>query len=332
MNGKNGIVIQIDVMKSVEIDLKKKTKESKRPKRIDEYDYNDPFIEPFEGETQAVMVECNLNDFFVYRGELPYSAKKVLSVWESRSLREQLKNDKKDKNDNVQIEATKKSDLKHSNEVVNNISDKEIKKLNTAGEKKYRRNAKTEKRTTEYILSLFKHKIDEYKKEQSEDIEFESFMYMLMLKSFEKERSIDIDAASVNVIDSENRWNEYISLYLDKIRESAHKIINEIHTDIQDPKYYPETPSQFKGFGNKKFLHNLCEYHLLFVKMAFIEDRSQLFSVVVQKAHFNIRDLFEDSCKNAGQTQSYMIRYISHDLDVKNIFDDKANEKESEDE
>jgi len=326
--------IQIDVMKSIEIDLKRKTKESKRLKRIDEYDYNDPFIESFEGEAQAVMVECNLCDFFVYRGELPYSAKKVLSMWESRTLREQLKNNEQNKNDDSCTETTKKSDAKHSDEFINNTTEKDAKELNAANEKKYRRNIKTERRTTQYILSLLKHEIDECKKEGSEDVGFESCLYMSMLKSFAKEWNINIDETSIDAVNSKSSCDEYTKLYLDNIRRNAYKVLDEIRADIQDQKYYPESPSLFKGFSNKRFLQNLCKYHLLFVKMAFIEDKTQLFSAAVQKAHFNIRDLFEDSCKNPGQTQSHMIRYISHDLGVENIFEDKAikiNSKGSED-
>lgn len=82
------VEIQVDLMQPQEVDLGEKRMQKKRVK-VDEYDYNDPFIEPFEGEAQAVMIECSLDDFFVYAGELPHSARKALSIYKTKKAREE---------------------------------------------------------------------------------------------------------------------------------------------------------------------------------------------------------------------------------------------------
>jgi len=65
----------IDVFGSQEIDMMQTR--PKKQRKIDDYDYNDPFFEPFEGETDAVDVECKLENFYVYKGSLEDDAKKV---------------------------------------------------------------------------------------------------------------------------------------------------------------------------------------------------------------------------------------------------------------
>ena len=67
--------IQINIFESMEIDLKP-TKEKKR-RRVDDYDYNDPFLESFEGEFDVVELECKLENFFVYKGKIDGEPKRI---------------------------------------------------------------------------------------------------------------------------------------------------------------------------------------------------------------------------------------------------------------
>lgn len=70
--------IDIDVFGSREVNIN--PQERKRKKRIDDYDYTDPFIEQFEGEDDAVELEPHIENFFMYEGSLPERASKVLST------------------------------------------------------------------------------------------------------------------------------------------------------------------------------------------------------------------------------------------------------------
>ncbi|WUR04956.1 uncharacterized protein VNE69_11120 [Vairimorpha necatrix] len=77
--------ITFDVLKSTEVDLKKTVTEKKRRRsKLDEYDYEDDFIEAFEGENEQVELECSLNNFFVFQGPLPYSTRKVINFFKTK--------------------------------------------------------------------------------------------------------------------------------------------------------------------------------------------------------------------------------------------------------
>lgn len=75
--------ITFDITKSLEVDLSTKKKQ-KRRKRVDDYDYTDNFIEPFEGEEDLVEIECSISNFFVYQGILPGSIKKVINQYKNK--------------------------------------------------------------------------------------------------------------------------------------------------------------------------------------------------------------------------------------------------------
>lgn len=77
--------ISFDITKSQEVDLSQpSTQKKRRKKRNDDYDYDDDFIESFDGETDLVDIECSLSNFFVYQGPLPYSTKKVLNFFKNK--------------------------------------------------------------------------------------------------------------------------------------------------------------------------------------------------------------------------------------------------------
>ncbi len=71
----------IDVLKSVEIDLKE-TKNKKRYK-TDDYDYKDEFLASFSGEEDLVEIECFIKDFFIYKGEITENPKLLLKKYEN---------------------------------------------------------------------------------------------------------------------------------------------------------------------------------------------------------------------------------------------------------
>lgn len=70
--------VDIDVFGSKEIDIN--PQERRRKKKIDDYDYTDPFIERFEGEDDAVEIEPHIENFFMYEGTLQEKPSKVLSA------------------------------------------------------------------------------------------------------------------------------------------------------------------------------------------------------------------------------------------------------------
>ncbi|OQS55195.1 hypothetical protein EHP00_1440 [Ecytonucleospora hepatopenaei] len=72
---KDLIEIEIDFTKQKEIDLK--PKEEKKRKKFEDYDYDDDFLERFEGDDQLVDLDCNIENFFVYKGEVDDNPKRI---------------------------------------------------------------------------------------------------------------------------------------------------------------------------------------------------------------------------------------------------------------
>lgn len=75
-DGMENIQIDVDVFGSKEVEMAPAPK-IKRRRQQDDYDYNDPFFESFEGELDAVEIECKLENFFVYRGQMSEDPKKI---------------------------------------------------------------------------------------------------------------------------------------------------------------------------------------------------------------------------------------------------------------
>lgn len=68
--------IEFDVCESREVNVC--PRDVRRKRRVDDYDYNDPFIEHFDGEDDAVEIEPHLQNFFIYEGQLHDKPSKVL--------------------------------------------------------------------------------------------------------------------------------------------------------------------------------------------------------------------------------------------------------------
>lgn len=67
--------IPINIFESLQIDLK--PVKPKKRRKTDDYDYDDPFLEPFEGEFDVVELECKLENFFVYKGTMEDDPKRI---------------------------------------------------------------------------------------------------------------------------------------------------------------------------------------------------------------------------------------------------------------
>lgn len=75
--------IDIGAMKEIDLEQASAIKRPRKSKEND-YDYTDPFIEPFEGDVTAVLLECKMEDFFVYSGLLPSTAKRALRSYQNQ--------------------------------------------------------------------------------------------------------------------------------------------------------------------------------------------------------------------------------------------------------
>lgn len=307
MSPENEVIIQVNVMEPKEIDLRKKEKQKKRRQRTDEYDYNDPFIEPFEGETQMVMIESSLEDFFVYKGELPYSAKKVLSVHKARERAKVMKGP------SINASGQKAEERR-----------KEPKKLRVSvGKGRRGRIPKSDTKICDCLANLIKSEvcnIGETSRDESDYMEY--YVSLRILEAFQKEREVDWCIPDLDTLKKPSV--EEIARHLKKSESAMNELFNRIAEEIQNYQLYSEDLSLFKGFQKESFLLNTCKYFLLFIKISFMGQEGMTFNKARKEAYVNVLGLFPNTCKNSTQTQYYLGKYISQTCEMKDFAEDNS--------
>ncbi|ADM11410.1 uncharacterized protein Eint_041210 [Encephalitozoon intestinalis ATCC 50506] len=318
MNFEKEITVQVSVMESKEIDLLKKEKPRKRRQRADEYDYNDPFIEPFEGETQMVMIECKLEDFFVYKGRLPYSAKKVLSVHKARERSKLLKSGT--------------GSLDKGNDVKKERSKGKLSNTKTlASKRKYGKIPKNDTKICDCLASLIKSGIEKLERPiQPGDCKTEYYVSLMVLEIFQKERELDWGLPGLD--SAEKPSDEEANKYVKDCENKMEGVFSAIAEDIRSYHLYSEDLSLFKGFQKEGFLFNVSEYFLLFIKTSLMNQKSISFNKARKEAYNNILDLFPNTCKNSTQTKYYLTKYILQTHGGKDLIGDSDREHGEKDE
>lgn len=106
--------IKFNILESQEVDLSENQEQKKRKRKVDDYDYEDDFIEPFEGEDELVDIECKLENFFVYKGQLKQSCRRILSTFKNRIKRKskQVVDKPTEEKKNISYTADVNDDLK----------------------------------------------------------------------------------------------------------------------------------------------------------------------------------------------------------------------------
>lgn len=298
--------VQIDIMTPQEIDLGNGTRGRRRRQKVDEYDYNDPFIEPMEGETQAVMIECSLEDFFVYSGQLPYSARRAMSVYKARKAREE----KKDREGGTEGEKTCDRDQAagdHSSPADGGRS--------TPKKTKWGRIPKGDLKTCECLASLISSELKRTRNSGLRDSEVECYAYGLALRRFQEERGMGTDLEDV-----EKPSSVEIGEYLERSRMEMSKVFDDITGDVHNHRLYTENFSLFKGFNKEEFMCSLTRYFLLFMKVSFLGDSDMSFNRARREMYSNVLGLFSTMCRNSSQIQHYLTKHISQVHGVENIF------------
>lgn len=76
------VIIKIDFASQKELDLA--PPEKKKRARTEEYDYDDDFMDAFEGDEQLVDIECKLENFFIYKGEIPDEPRRIVRKYKTQ--------------------------------------------------------------------------------------------------------------------------------------------------------------------------------------------------------------------------------------------------------
>ncbi|KAF7684727.1 hypothetical protein TCON_0078 [Astathelohania contejeani] len=98
------MIIEFDLWDSKEINLCPDMPKQKRKTAVDDYDYDDEFIEKVEGELDPVYIDCNIDDFFIYSGRLTQDLKTI-------ARKEKQKRQRKKENDQTNENTVNKGNL-----------------------------------------------------------------------------------------------------------------------------------------------------------------------------------------------------------------------------
>ncbi|WEL38469.1 hypothetical protein PFJ87_04g01430 [Encephalitozoon hellem] len=315
MSPENEVTIRVNIMESKEIDLGKKEKLKKRRQRVDDYDYNDPLIEPFEGETQMVMIECSLEDFFVYKGELPYSAKKVLSVHKARERAKLAKS------------SSAGSPDKETSKRKREMKEKPKKLEAPTGKRRRGKIPKSDTKICDSLANLIKSEIEDLRNpEEPECNSVECYVSLKVLEEFQKEREADWSIPASDTL--RKPTDEEMAEYLKRSESAMNETLNAISEEIRNYQLYSDDLSLFKGFQKEDFLLKTSKYFLLFIKISFMSQEGTSFNKARKEAYSNVLDLFPEACRNATQTQYYLAKYISQICKAKGFAEDDKKHDE----
>lgn len=348
---KEGSRIMFDIFGNKEIDLLPVIKKQ-RKKQVDDYDYNDPFFESFDGEFDPIDIECKLENFFIYKGDLVENPKKIIKKYNKESKKEEMKRNSINKKKKT-IENVKKEDLTFSFEKTKDI-------------KKYYKNKK-EPIYTNLISWLFYYEnelISSYirdsddknsgiNREQILDFNHEEIYYYFLneftneskskdnltlsdelentqkdnniLEEFLKENMV-ISCANVytnntilNSLNNKFKKNEITInkeeriIYLKKLVNNVETIYDCILKELSSEINYSTEKKTFLKFRSDKFMNLIIAFYMNYIKY-YCLNSGEIIIKSKNKAFKYLSSGFNENCTNANRLKFYIRRYIEEYL------------------
>lgn len=280
--------IPINIFESIQLDLNPVTKKKKR--RVDDYDYNDDFIETFEGEFDPVELECKLENFFIYKGKMEEGPKRI-----ARKYNNALK-----KTNLVDI-------LVNSNQKTSSCNALPILfEFQTMLSKMFNPNSKYKKETKfENILMCLVFLTESKSK-------FDSFLTQKLLNLYNNEK-FEIDS-SLQQEFSEGSNDKEIELK-NKIEESFRELLKLCN----DKAHYSGDRKTCTLFQDEAFLKSVVEFLINYSKYYALKTTETLQSIKNSALEY-LNLMFPEQCTNKIRMKHYLSKYI-HSQIVKSNFD-----------
>lgn len=302
--------IKINILESLEVNLAPMSYKKRR--QVDDYDYNDPFLESFEGELDAVEVECKLENFFVHKGEMKDDPKRIIKKYR-RQQQKSLRN-----NENL-------ADIKpnNTNPLVFPFENKLAHLFKTKA--KYKKD------------NIFGNSIIDFLKLQICEDEFDGFLgdtlialNEKMTKNFiEKNNSKEEnDTSSKEQLENSQNvtgkeFREYISsnlakldpdgTKLAKLREKIQRNFNIIEKLVCDIENYSPDKKLFKKFEEDDYLSSATEFILIYMKYYSVASEMQ-YAHIRNSAMEYLIIMIPSHCTNRSKMKHYLAKYINDKL------------------
>lgn len=275
---------KINILESKEIDLGG----AKHVKKVrgDDYDYEDGFLEPFEGDTDAVELECKLEDFFVYKGRMTEDAKKIVRKY--KNYKNVQKTSKFEFENNIQ--RTSRKFVKFYNEILFLLHCEII--------------DKTENITAEDFIS--------------KKIIIDNFLNPI-------EDTVDDKIPNTNSLELSNNKlvtyenipelsNEDVFLYLKNLQEyTIPTLYKEIRDMIGDTKNYSGPSLKYFEFKNIAFIDLVIQFTIAYYRFYY----NELDEFTKNKPILIVTRIFPLDCTNTVKLRYFMLKKIESTIKTK---------------
>ena len=274
--------IEINIFDSKEIDLKP-IKHKKR-RRVDDYDYNDPFFESFEGEFNAVEIECKLENFFIYKGPLTEDPRKVSRKYNNALKKKKLQDSMASIDNKVSVDQ-------------NEFEFEKVYNKSLSSSSKY----KKEPRLSNLILWLF----------YNEDCTSESSRYInyQVLKNVNHEL---YESKLGKIMVSKEEIDEYVGW----MRNEIVCVFNKLVAVVNDERNYDDSKKYFKGFKNNLFMSDLLKFYMLYIKY-FVYKGNMAIQTIRNLASDYLAAIFPEQCTNKSKLKYFVSKTIESMIEEK---------------
>ncbi|KAI5149711.1 hypothetical protein ENBRE01_1075 [Enteropsectra breve] len=306
--------IKVDAMKSREIDMM--PPKTKKRRQIDEYDYNDPFFEPFEGEMMAVELECKLENFFVYQGPLQDDAKKIARKYNRVSKKEQMaesinsieKKLKETENDPLAFDF--EADEASISQSSRYKKDSRFNSLLCWAIEQEEPKSALEKEISMHLING----LQSLNNEKSTDVKQkpeESELHDMNADGIEKEKSF-VDGSEA--FDRNKSFIEMVPVHLRGAMEALHLEIKAAYAKLKEEllkaTYFNATGKAFLYSENSALLDEILHFIIIYMKFRSYDGKS--INRLRNNACEYILNLFSEGCANTNKLKYFVKKRIEN--------------------
>lgn len=299
----------INVLGSVEFDLAPVVVKKKR--QVDDYDYNDPFLEPFEGEFDAVDLECKLENFFVHKGRMEEDPKKIAKKF--------LRQNKK-KDDTSGANSSSKKFL---------FTFEELLSSSFRGKSKYKKDIRFGNLIN--CMILINEPEDEFYKYLND-----SLLYLFDKDKYEHLKPSDLEdecldgSVSQKILITNRNSNNPIDLNnerLEKLVSKIEELFNYISTEANKKSSYSANLKTFERFYDDEYCQKMVDFILNYMKFYAYRTNIPYWHTINSSLEYLSLILLPE-CINKSTVKYHLSKYIQYaimstDYDVSAAFEGK---------
>ncbi|KAM0679702.1 hypothetical protein GINT2_001962 [Glugoides intestinalis] len=263
--------IQINIFESTQVDFR--PKKQKKVRKIDDYDYNDPFLEPFEGEFDAVELECKLDNFFIYKGRIQEEPKRIAKKYNNSLKKHKLIDTLNSSCQNETMDMSKSQNFEFERMLANSIN------------KNYK--YKKDSRFINGLAWLFFT--------ETPNSEFKRYLNQRALEKLLSKPGCEMDKP--------DNFEEEI----ESLRVNTEGTFNSIMKQISDEKNYTANMKNFEKFKDEMLIEELTSFIMNYVAYSIINSCENINYVVNLAVEYLIA-AFPEQCTNKIRIKYYVLK------------------------